>query len=330
MFKADAGRVPQEVVILMVPNFSMMAFTSVIEPLRMANRVAERGLYEWKTVAVEEDARVYASNGVPILPDSAIDSIDQADLVLVCAGVAVESFRDKRVEAWLRKLASRGVPLGGVCTGSLILARAGLLSGYRCTIHWENVEGFVEEFPELDITSTLYEVDRDRCSCSGGIAPLDMMLHLIALDHGRDLAITVAEHMLHSGVRHPHEPQRMSLAYRTGINDPKVLAAMAHMEAFIETPVSLEDLAAAAGVSTRQLERLFRIHVGKTPTRYYQELRLKRARLLLTQTSMPILQIAVSCGFTSASHFGKCYRALFMHTPREDRERWAKERLRVA
>lgn len=322
MFKADAQHLPQEVVILVVPNFSMMAFTSAIEPLRTANRAAEKGLYAWRTVSVEAE-RVYASNGVPVVPDATINEVRSAALVLVCAGVGVEGYHDPRVDRWLRGLAVRGTAIGGICTGAWILAQAGLLNRYRCTIHWENVEGFAERFPDLDITATLFEIDRDRCTCSGGIAPLDMMLNLIAADHGRDLAITVAEQMLHSFVRHPHEPQRLSLRYRTGLTNPKALAAIAHMEAFLETPVPIDEIAETANVSPRQLERLFREHVGKTPARYYLELRLKRARLLLSQTAMPILQVAVACGFTSASHFAKAYRDLFGHPPAAERRHGA-------
>jgi transcriptional regulator GlxA family with amidase domain len=318
MFGAPKEQAPQELQFLLVPNFSMMAFTSSIEPLRAANRLSERRLYSWRTLSL--DGRpVAASNGVLVEPDDSLDTAPPAVAVIVCAGVFAEGYRNREVFTWLQRAARQGIAVGGVCTGPLVLARAGLLRGYRCTIHWENVEGFVEEFPDHDITATLFEVDRDRCTCSGGTAPLDMMLHLIAQDQGTDLALSVAEQMLHAIMRHPHAPQRMSLRYRTGISHPKLLAVIAQMEAHLESPLPMEQHAAAVGLSTRQLERLFRSYLGKPPSRYCMELRLRRARLLLMQTAMPILQVAVACGFTSASHFARCYRELFGRSPRAER-----------
>jgi len=209
--------------------------------------------------------------------------------------------------------------MGGVCTGSLILAQSRLLDGYRCTIHWENIEGFVELFPQLKITATMYEIDRDRYTCSGGTAPLDMMINSISLDHGQELALQVAEMMLHHIMRHPHDTQRMSVQYRTGISNPKLLGAIAQMEAYLESPVTVPEIADTAGLSKRQLERLFREQLGSTPTRYYLELRLNRARLLLRQTEMPVLHVAVASGFQSASYFARRYRSHFGHSPKDER-----------
>ena len=310
---------PQILHFLLVPDFSMMAFTSAIEPLRAANLRSGEALYRWRIVS-DDGQPVQASNGFSLLPDASIDDESPDEAVFVCAGLGVEHFHHPRVFAWLKKLARRGVALGGLCTGSLILARAGVLDGFRCTAHWENMEGFVSEFPQLDITATLFEIDRKRYTCSGGTAPLDMMIHSIAKDHGEDLAIEVAEQMLHTGIRHPHDTQRLSIQHRTGITHPKLLAVIAHMEAFLEIPMALPDIAAAVGLSIRQMERLFHDKTGKKPSRYYLELRLQRAHQLLVQTTMPVLQIAVACGFTSAAHFSKCYRDRFGKSPRNERE----------
>jgi len=318
MFDVDPEARPQRVVFLLLPNFSIMAFTASIEPLRMANRVAERTLFEWRLLS-PTGGPVQCSNGTTVLPDGGLEDCGGAALIVVCAGIHAEVYRNREIDAWLRRMDRQGVALGGVCTGPLILARAGLLDGHRCTIHWENVESFVEEFPDLDITARLFEIDQRRCTCSGGTAPLDMLIHLLAQDYGRELAQTVAEQLLHTFVRHPYDSQRMSLQHRTGISDKKVLAAVAQMEAFLEHPLGMDDVAAAVGVSPRQLERLFRKHFGKSPMRYYTELRLKKARLLLHQTPMTIMQVAVACGFTSASHFAKNYRTFFGHAPRSER-----------
>jgi len=297
----------------------MMAFTSSLEPLRAANRLTGKSLYQWRTLSAG-GGPVVASNGVQVIADADLQAPVAEQTLFVCAGVDAERYDDSDTFSRLRQLARSGVALGGVCTGSITLARAGLLKGYRCTIHWENVEGFREAWPDLNITATLFEIDRNRYTCSGGTAPLDMMIHSISRDYAEDLALEVAEQMLHNIVRHPHDPQRLSLQYRTRISHPKLLASIAYMEAYLETPVSVNEIGASVGLSPRQLERLFRDQLGKPPSRYYLELRLKRARLLLRQTPMPIVQIAIASGFSGASHFAKCYREFFNRSPRDERE----------
>lgn len=318
MFGTKPVRRPQQVAFLLLPNFSMMAFTASVEPLRAANRQSGNELYTWRTFSID-GGPVSASNDIIIDPAGCLHDEITADALFVCAGVRASDFDDARTFTRLRDCARSGMAIGGVCSGSIALAQAGLLRGYRCTIHWEYVESFVERFPDLEVTATLFEIDRDRYTCSGGTAPLDMMINSIAQDHGEDLAVIVAEQMLHTFVRHPHDTQRMSMQHRTGISHPKLLAAIAHMEAYLESPIPLPELASAVGLSSRQLERLFSERLTKTPSRYYLELRLKRACLLLRQTEMPILQIAVASGFTSASHFARKYRDFFHHSPREER-----------
>lgn len=318
MFGREPVKTPQRIAFLLVPDFSLMAFTSSVEPLRAANRESGTELYRWITLSAEGD-KVAASNGVILEPGGSIHDGFDADVLFVCAGLRASRFEDEATFNRLRFLARQNMAMGGVCTGALILARSRLLDGYRCTIHWENVQGFVELFPHLKITATLYEIDRDRYTCSGGTAPLDMMVNSIALDHGQELALKVAEMMLHHVMRYPHDTQRLSVQYRTGISHPGLLGAIAHMEAYLESPVSVPDIAKSAGLSKRQLERLFREKLGRTPTRYYLELRLSRARLLLRQTEMPILQVAVASGFHSASYFARCYRTHFGYSPKEER-----------
>lgn len=315
MFDEAKSEVAQHVCFVLIPNFSMMAFTSAVEPLRAANRLSGSALYSWQLVSVDGEP-VTASNGVRVQPDGDINSARDRAVIVVCAGLGVERFDDARLNRWLRGKASSNAALGAICTGSWVLARAGVLQGYHCTIHWENVEGFVEEFPHLHLTATLFEIDRHRFTCSGGTAPLDMMLHAIRQRHGDALAIRVAEQMLHSIPRQPLDPQRLSLRHRTGLSHPKLLAVIAQMEAFLENPVTLDELGIEVSLSTRQLERLFRNQIGVTPKHYYLQLRLKRAQFLLHQTSLPILQVAVACGFTTGSHFAKTYRTMFGESPR--------------
>ena len=302
----------------------MMPFTAAIEALRSANRVGAadrmRGaeLYRWQTVTLDGDI-VPASNGVGVHPDSSLAQTGLCDMLVICAGLNAGNYASPAMIAQLRRLARSGVTLGAVCTGSVVLARAGLLDGYRCTIHWEDVASFAENFPQLHVTSRLYEIDRDRFTCSGGTAPLDLMIHFIAADFGPALAVRVAELMLHHAARPATEPQRLSLRERTGVANPGLLAAIAGMEAAIETPATVEVIAARAGLSPRQLERLFHDHLRTSPSRYYLALRLERARHLLRHTSAPVLQIAVATGFTSAAHFAKCYRQHFGAPPRNER-----------
>lgn len=307
---------------LLIPEFSMLAFTSAVEPLRMANRLSGQELYRWVILSVDGQP-VTASNGLHILPDHAINEIVPLAGLLVCGGTNVRHACDKRILSWLRKLAERKVVLGGLCTGSYLLAQAGLLNGYRCTIHWENLASIREEFPQLIISSELFEIDRDRYTCAGGTAPLDMILHDISKRHGAELANAISEQFLCERIRTSHDRQRMPLRLRLGTSKPKLVEAVSLMEANLEEPMTLDELAHHVGLSRRQLERLFQKHLNCVPTRYYLELRLARARQLLLQTSMSIVDVALACGFVSAPHFSKCYRDFFGVPPRDERRRAA-------
>jgi transcriptional regulator GlxA family with amidase domain len=216
-------------------------------------------------------------------------------------------------------LARKGVAIGGVSGGAYLLARAGLLDGYRATIHWEHLPAFSEEFPHLAIERSLFVIDRDRLTCAGGIAALDLMHALIERDHGHDLAAAVSEWYLHTDVRLGSGPQRMALHERFGVSNAKLLRALGEIERRIEDPPSRDELAAAAGTSVRQLERLFASQLNTTIGAHGLQVRLARAQALLRQTSKPVLAIAVMCGFASASHFSRTYRETYGHAPKEER-----------
>ena len=301
------------------PNFAMMPFTSAVEPLRAANRLSGRKLYSWKIFSIDGEA-VQSSSGIEILPHASIAEVQRQENLVVVAGLGAHNLDEKRLFGWLRILARRGCRIGALSTGSYVLAKAGLLDGHRCTIHWENLAGFREDFPDLEITGELFEVDGSRFTCSGGTASLDLVLSLMAMSHGRELATQVAEQFIHERIRDTHDHQRMALRSRLGISHPKLLKVVDLMEQNLEEPLPRSELARRTGLSTRQLERLFRKYLQRTPTRYYQELRLYRARMLLTQTSLSVLDVALACGFISASHFSKCYREFFAKTPRQERQ----------
>jgi transcriptional regulator GlxA family with amidase domain len=309
---------PQHVALVLVPQFTMMPVTSAVEPLRLANRLSGKSIYKWTMHSIDGKP-VSASNGLVTMVDSNLDALPADANVLICSGLDVQQNTDKRLLSWLRKIARRGVNIGAVCTGAHILAEAGLLDGYRCTIHWENLPGFNEAFPDIEATGGLFEIDGDRFTSAGGTTALDMMLSLIASQHGPDLAAQVAEAVLHSPIRHHSENQRLSLPARIGARHPKLVAIVERMEESLEEPLSPSVLAKEAGLSTRQLERLFRRYLDRSPKRYYLELRLKKARSLLLQTDMSVINVALACGFSSPSHFSKCYRGHYGRTPYRER-----------
>ncbi len=309
---------PQKIGFVVVPRFSMIALMSAVEALRLANRLSGKDLYRWPVFSVDGKP-VTASNGFEIAPQGDLEQAYDLSTVAVCAGVDAHKVTDKTLLNWLRRMDRKGADIGALCTGSYILARAGLLEGYSSTIHWENLASFAEDFPELEVTSELFEIDRQRFTCAGGTAGIDMMLNMIAMQHGHELAAQVADQFMHERIRDQHDHQRISLPARLGVRHPKLLAVIALMEKHLEEPLSRAQLARKAGLSTRQLERLFRKYLLRSPARYYLELRLNKARLLLLQTNMSVIDVALACGFVSASHFSKCYRDYFGRTPRKER-----------
>jgi transcriptional regulator GlxA family with amidase domain len=303
---------------LLVPHFSMIAFTAAIEPLRLANRVSGRDLYAWRLFSAD-GGPVRASNGVEITVDAAFAEARSLDAAIVCAGIDVQVLDHRRLLAALRRLSSFGSAIGAVCTGTYVLAKAGLLDGHRATIHWENHAGLLSAFPHLDLSQELFEIDRNRFTCAGGTAAVDMMLSVIARDHGPTIAAQVTDQLIHGRIRDAGERQRLDLRARLGVAHPKLLSVVALMERSIERPLACADLATEAGLSVRQLERLFARYLGRSPTRHYLSVRLERARDLLRQTSMAVLSVGLSCGFASASHFSKSYSEHFGRTPSAER-----------
>jgi transcriptional regulator GlxA family with amidase domain len=318
MFAAASRETPERIGFLIVPQFSMMAFFSAVEPLRIANRLSGRELYGWRIFS-PDGGPIEASNGMTVMADAPMAAIERCPAVFVCASFDPQLYESKALLNRLRRLDRKGTVLGGLDTGAHVLARAGLLEGYRVTLHWENLPGFAEEFPDLEVTSELFEIDRKRITCSGGTAAIDMMLHLIWARHGEALAVAVSEQLLHDRIRNPGDHQRMALGLRLGVRHPRLLSIVEAMEQSVEEPLGLDRLAALGGISRRQLERLFRSHLDDTPTGYYLKLRLRRARHLLEQTDMSVLQVAMACGFVSAPYFSRAYRGLFGRSPREDR-----------
>ena len=238
-----------------------------------------------------------------------------------CSGVDIQHLHIQPFSAPLKRIANLNTPLGALCTGSYILAKIGLLNGYRTTIHWENLASMREEFPNVIVSNELFEIDRDRMVAAGGTAPMDMMLHLIAEQHGNGLALAISDMFTCERIRGRNDRQRMPLQQRLGSQQPKLIEAVSLMEANIEEPLELKEIAVHVGVTNRQLERLFQKYLQVTPRRYYMKLRLMRARQLLIQSSMTIYDVALACGFVSGPHFSKCYREVYDVSPSQERVR---------
>ncbi len=303
---------------LLMPNYTMITFANAVAVLRMANRQSGRELYRWTTLTM--DGRpVFSSDGLELKPNGAVHSIAPLDMLFVCGGYHIEKQCNKEVLDTIRCFAKKHIPLGAMCTGTYLLAAAGVLEGYRCTIHWENVNSLREQFPKLQISSSVFVIDRDRYTCSGGVSSIDLMLNLVVNLHGHQLVQEISEQFACERVRTEKDTQRAPLQYLIGTSQPKLVEAVSLMEANIEEPLSLDEVAEYVGISRRQLERLFHKYLDCAPSRYYLGLRLNRARLLLLQTSMPIVDIAISCGFATAPHFSKCYSEQYGKPPREER-----------
>ncbi len=320
MSEKETGVKPDHFGFLLVPNYSMIAFSSAIEPLRMANRAAQKTLYKWSVYTLDGKP-AKASNGLEISVDDSIDKVGNISIFFVCGGTEIADTWTRSLKFALRKIASRKITIGAICTGSYLLARAGLLDGYKCTIHWENIASMREEFPKTQFTDDLFLIDRDRITSAGGQASLDMMLKVISDKHGSNLTAHISEQFMCERIRGTEDRQRIPLQLHLGANQPRLTEAVTLMEANLEEPISLDELSRYVGISRRQLERLFQKHLNCVPTRYYLNLRLNRARLLLLQTSKSIVDIALACGFISAPHFSKCYRDMFGIPPRDERRK---------
>ncbi len=309
---------PYTVGFLLVPEFPMMSFAAAIEPLRAANRLSGKKLFEWRLYS--RDGRpVRASNGIDIAVHGSIRDNAALDLLLICAGPWQTGAGDDAVFKSLRTLARNGVSVGGVSLGAYVLAHAGLLNGRRCALHWESLASFAEQFPRIRTTTDIFVIDGNRLTCSGGTAALDMMLQVITDRAGRALANDVSEQFLHPRIRGARDQQRMAIQSRVGVANEKLIAAIGMMEDASDEPREVQRIAADVELSTRQLERLFAKYLRASPSRYYLTLRLDRARSMLLQTTKPVLHIAVACGFASASHFSRCYRASYGHKPSDER-----------
>ena len=309
---------PRRFVFVLLDQFTLLCYACAVESLRIANRMAGQQLYSWHNIGEGGDYAT-CSAGTSFKLDGGLEETLRDDTIVVCGGIDVSGATTKPILNWLRREARRGVSIGGLCTAGYSLAKAGLLNGKKATIHWENQDSFLEEFEEVNLTKSVFVTDGKTFTTAGGTASIDLMLKFIADDHGEELASAVADQLIYTTIRTDQDTQRLSVPTRIGVRHPKLSAVIQMMESHIEEPKSPSLLAKEVGMSTRQLERLFRRYLNRSPKRYYMELRLQKARNLLMQTDMSVINVALACGFTSPSHFSKCYRAQYNTTPYRER-----------
>ena len=316
---------PRRFVFVLIENFTLLSFSSALDALRIANRMSGKKLYDWTFIGENEEF-VSCSAGTQFKLDNSLVELHRDDTILLCGGTAIQDSTTKKLIGWLRREARRGLIIGGLCTAAYPMAKAGLLDDKKATIHWENQDSFAEEFLEVELTKTVFVCDGNRYTTAGGTSSIDLLLKIIADDHGEELANAVADQMIYSSIRTDQDTQRLSVPTRIGVRHPKLSKVIQMMEINIEEPISPSILAKDVGMSTRQLERLFRRYLDRSPKRYYMELRLQKARNLLMQTDMSVINVALACGFASPSHFSKCYRAHYDTTPYRERGSHAAKR----
>ena len=311
---------PQHFIFALVDEFTHLAFSCAVEPLRIANLVSKQELYRW-SLASEDGLTATASNGLATQVQHRFAALPPSDWIVVVSGLNLRQKRLGGLIAALRRARSGGTPIGSICSGAYVLAKAGFLDGLKASIHWEYHDGFKEEFPEVQLVDSVFVTNAKFVTASGGTAAADLMLHLIERDHGYDLAVAVADQMVYNAVRGSEAAQRVSIQSRKGIRNAHLIQAVELMRGHLHSPLPPAQIAERAGISTRQLERLFDRYLGTSPKKYYMEMRLERAHHLLLQTEGGITEVALACGFVDTGHFGRVYRARFGVSPARQRAR---------
>ncbi len=304
----------RHITFILVEEFSHLAFSCAVEPLRIANWVMEEELYSWSFVS-EHGEQAVCSNGSVTLVHGGLDALPKCDQLFVLSGIHMRDHVTRSLLATLRRERAKGTAIGALCSGAWLLAEAGFLDGMQAAIHWEYHDAFSEAFPQVNLVRSVFVADEKHITASGGTATADLMLHLIGQDHSEDLAIEVADQMVYNAVRNATAKQRVSLQSRNGMRNAHLARAIDLMQDSVESPVSPSDIAVELGISTRQLERLFGKYLNTSPKKYFMEMRLERAQKLLLQTESSVTEVAVACGFESPGHFSRVYRSSFGVTP---------------
>jgi len=310
---------PYVITVLLMEQFAMIALASTIEPFREANWILGGNVYEIRVVS-QDGNPVISSSGMSLNVDAAIGDVDGGAMVIVCSSWDPHRYTTPKIVRWLKKQARLGVRIGGVETGTYVLASAGLLDGYKATIHWENLEGFIETFPKVNISTNLFEVDRSRFSAAGASAALDLMLYFIEEQHGPGIATAVADGFVHRRAREGQSPQRADTRERFNIKHPRLVRILEFLARNLDRHLDVAEMAQAENISDREVRRLFSAYLNSTPQAYHRSLRLHKARALLRQTTISVIDISICCGFTSSSDFSRAFKREFGLQPVSDRQ----------
>ncbi len=302
----------------LTPGFSPLGFFSALEVLRTANRLLGEFYYSWKAISLD-GLPVESANGVAVVADISLATEINFDTLFVCAGFHPETHCDETTLAWIRKLYRHGTHVGAISTGTYMLAKAGVIGERRCTIHGDNAASLREDYPKIDLVDGIFEIDRNLFTCTGGTSAIDLFIHLASAELGKQFAAAIAYQIQQDRVRNSNEVQSRMKQIELSWKSKKLVDTLNIMEDNIETPLTSHELASQIGVSPRQLQRLFKMHTGRTPKDHYLSLRLNHGRQLLLQTNMPVFEVAIASGFISHAHFTKCYRMEFGYTPRMER-----------
>ena len=310
----------QRFTFVLVDEFSHLAFSCAVEPLRIANLVSGKELYGWHLVS-ENGETATCSNGTISVVHGGLEDIPASARLFVLSGIHMKNHVTPTLLGMLRRHRAMGTSIGALCSGAWILAEAGFLDGKEASVHWEYHDSFSEAFPEVNLVRNVFVADAPFVTASGGTATADLILHLIEQDHGEELALAVADQMVYNAVRAATAEQKVSLQSRNGIRNAHLAKAIAIMKEGLEEPVSPTIIAEELGISTRQLERLFGKFLNTSPKKYYMELRLDKARNLLVQTDQSITDVALACGFDNSGHFSRAYRTAFGHAPSQQKSK---------
>jgi len=304
---------PRHFVFVLIPRFTMLSLSCAIDGLRSANVDCSPGSYSWELVSAETSP-VTSSSEVPLTTGS-LKGAKKPDVVVICGGERSHDYANADLFNWLHSQAKSNIPMGSLSDGAFVIAKAGLYNGYRSTIHWKCLDAYRERFPDLDIHSSIIEIDRNRFSCAGGTPCLDLMLHFILQDLGSDAVAKIANNYFHDTIREDRQTQHLASAFRYAGHSEPLTQALLMMENNLEHPLQITELADRLQISHRQLDRLFKRFLQTTPGHYFRSLRLARAAGLLSQTGLSISEIAFGCGFQSSSHLGRHFKDQYGVSP---------------
>lgn len=304
---------------LLLKDFSYLSFASLIEPLRMANDVANKKIYAWEIITID-NLPVTASNGISHQPTADMNEFYMGSYLWLVTGNFVHQHYTRKIKSYLRAAQRSNIQIGGASTATFLLAFAGIIRHRRCTVHWESSGIFSEEFPNTNITNNIFEIDNGILTCSGGITCLDLMLELITQQQDIMLSNKIADYFLYPTNRDKKEKQKVSLIEQYKVHNPAVIKALTLMLSHLQEPKSIYQLALNASISIRHLERLFQKYFALNVHTVYMHMRLERANMLLRETSYNIFIVSEKCGFSSASYFSKCYKNYYQLTPKETRK----------